>query len=158
MTWVKRISLISVFVLGGIQLVQPEKTNPTVYEDRILQRTLEVPPEITSIIDRSCSDCHSFKTTWPWYSAIAPISWYLIHDVNEGRRELNFSEWRNYTPKRAARKLEEICSEVQKGNMPLKSYAFVHPEAKLSNREKEQLCTWTKETRARLIPEPNTGQ
>jgi len=158
MTWMKRISLVLALVLGGIQLVQPAKTNPRIHEDRTLQRTLDVPPEVMGIIDRSCRDCHSFKTTWPWYSTIAPISWYLIRDVNEGRRELNFSEWRNYNSKRAAHKLEEMCSEVQKGNMPLKSYRLVHPAAKLSQREKELLCHWTKETRARLLLELNAGK
>jgi len=157
MAWMKRVGLISALVLVGIQLVRPAKTNPTVHEDQTLQRTLDAPPEVIAIMDRSCNDCHSFKTAWPWYSEIAPISWYLIHDVNEGRRELNFSEWRDYNPKRASRKLEEICSEVQKGDMPLKSYALIHPEAKVSEFEKKLLCNWTKEARARLIAALNAG-
>ena len=90
-------------------------------------------------------------------SEIAPISWYLIHDVNEGPKELNFSEWRNYNPKRAARKLDEMCREVKKGVMPLKSYVLFHPATRLSHPEQELLCNWTKETRARLVSELNIG-
>ena len=158
MKWIKRVSLISTVVLVGIQLVPPDKTNPAIQEDRTLQRVLEVPLEVTAIIDRSCNNCHSFKTVWPWYSNIALISWYLIHDVNEGRRELNFSEWGTYNAKRATRKLNEICQEVQKGEMPLKSYALIHPTAKLSRREIELLCNWAKETRARLVAKLNAEE
>jgi len=157
MAWMKRIGLISAVALVAIQLIRPAKTNPPIQEDRTLQKTTDVLPEVVAIIDRSCNDCHSHKTVWPWYSDFAPVSWYLIHDVNEGRRELNFSDWRKYNAKRAAHKLEEICGEVQKDNMPLKSYVLFHPAAKLSHGEKELLCSWTKETRARLISGSNAG-
>src|SRR5206468_12536548 len=70
------------------------------------------------MLQRSCNACHSNQTAWPWYSQVSPISWYLQHHVNEGRRELNFSDWATYDQRRAARKLTETCEEVKKGAMP----------------------------------------
>ncbi len=102
---------------------------------------------MSDIINRSCADCHSNRTVWPWYSSVAPVSWLVVHDVNEGRGELNFSEWGTYTARRRDRKLTEICNEVREGDMPGAAYALMHPQAKLSPADVNTLCEWTQRAR-----------
>jgi hypothetical protein len=134
-----------------IQVIRPAKTNPAVNETQTMQANTQMSREVASVLDRACSDCHSSKTTWPWYSQIAPVSWFVIRDVNEGRKELSFSDWGKYEPKRKARKLQEICDQVEKGEMPMKSYVLIHPTAGLSDSDKRLLCDWAKQERERVM-------
>lgn len=90
-----------------------------------------------ALAKRACFDCHSHETTWPWYSRVAPMSWLVQHDVDKGRRELNFSDWQN-----GARKEEhpdKISKEITEGEMPPAAYRLAHPEARLLDAEKRQL-------------------
>jgi hypothetical protein len=148
--FLQRTLITLVMLFGAIQLIRPSRVNPPIDESRTLQARTQVSPEINAVLERSCNDCHSDKTHWPWYSNIAPFSWYLVHDVNEGRAELSFSNWGGYTARRAARKLQEFCEQIEKGAMPLKAYVFLHRDAKLSDAEKKLLCAWTNQERARL--------
>ena len=111
---------------------------------------LNVPAHVETILKRACYDCHTHQTRWPWYSHVAPVSWFVIDHVNDGRRHLNFSIWAQYDAKKAAHKLEEICSEVEAGNMPLASYLPMHPSARLSPEEARALCDWANEERTRV--------
>ena len=141
----------------GIQFVRPAKTNPAVDESRTLNSHAQVSPDIAAIMERSCNDCHTNKTRWPWYSEIAPVSWYLVHDVNEGRKHLNLSDWAKYDARRANRKLDEICEQVEKGEMPPKAYLILHPSAKLSDADKKALCDWAKSEQERVNQSPATN-
>ena len=141
------ILLIVAFVV--IQFIRPARTNPPVDETATLGARLQVTPEVEAILDRSCIDCHSHKTVWPWYSNIAPVSWYLTHDVNEGRRHWNVSNWPT-DPKRSAHRLEEMCEQVKKGEMPMAIYVTMPPTAKLSDADKQTLCNWADSERQRL--------
>ncbi|MFZ5439092.1 MAG: heme-binding domain-containing protein [Myxococcota bacterium] len=120
------------------QVIRPEKTNPPVTGD------VGAPPEVAAVLRRACYDCHSNETKWPWYSNVAPISWLVVRDVNEGRKHLNFSEWQAYEPGRRAHKLEETEGEVAEGEMPMAIYVPLHPEAKLSEADKQLLIEWAK--------------
>ena len=80
-------------LLLTIQFIRPAKTNPPIVRERTLEAAVAVPPEVEAILARSCNDCHSNGTEWPWYSNVAPVSFFVINHVNEGRRHLNFSEW-----------------------------------------------------------------
>jgi Haem-binding domain len=130
------VALGSAVVL--MQVFRPDYTNPPVEGD------IAAPPEVASILRRACYDCHSNETTWPWYSQLAPVSWLVARDVTQGRRELNFSMWQGYPAKRKAKKLEEIASEVQEGEMPMAIYVPLHPQAKLSDADKAALVSWAK--------------
>jgi hypothetical protein len=142
------IALIVVFV--GIQFVRPTRTNPPVDESQTLSARTQMTPEVTAILDRSCRDCHSNKTDWPWYSNVAPVSWWLTDHVDTGRKELNFSEWGRLAHDRQDKKLREICDEVSDGMMPLSSYLPMHPQARLSEQDKKTLCDWAEAERARM--------
>ena len=132
------------------QFIRPARTNPAIDESRTLQAQAHLTPPVAAIFERSCNDCHSNKTTWPWYSNVVPISWYLTDHVNEGRRELNFSDWARYPPHRADIKLDNICQEVKNGSMPIRSYALLHPRAKLSPDDVKPICDWTRSEQQRL--------
>lgn len=147
----KWVVIVLVVILVAIQLVRPARTNPPVDQSKTLEANLRVTPEVNAIVARSCNDCHSSKTAWPWYSNVAPISWYLARHVNGGRRQLSFSEWGTYPTKKAVRKLDEICEQVEMGEMPLKPYVPLHPAAKLSDADKQILCNWAKQERDRLL-------
>ena len=141
----------------GAQAYRPDRTNPAVDERKTLRANTQLTPEVAAILERSCNDCHSNETTWPWYSNVSPVSWFLKNHVEEGRRELSFSEWATYPKRKRERKLHEICQKVESGAMPLKSYLPLHPSARLSDEDKRVLCEWTKKEEARQSDEPQPG-
>lgn len=146
----RRILFIFVILLVAIQLYRPARTNPPEDPSLTLNAHTEVPPDVDSTFARSCNDCHTHKTVWPWYSNVAPLSWLVISDVNDGRRHLNLSEWGKYTPERQQRKLSELCEEVAEGEMPLKQYTWIHEVAGLDGPQRRQICDWTKAEQARI--------
>ena len=142
------ISLICLFIL--IQLKRPGRTNPAVDEAQTIEAHTQITPEVKDILGRSCNDCHSNKTVWPWYTNVAPVSWWIADHINEGRQNLNLSEWAKLDRDRQDRKLRQICDEVEDGVMPLSSYLPMHPKARLSDQDKKILCDWTAAERERL--------
>lgn len=131
------LGVVAVFAV--MQGVRPAQTNPPVTGD------VGAPPEVAGLLRRACYDCHSNETRWPWYAQVAPVSWLVTHHVDEGRRELNFSEWQGYDAQRRAHKLEETEELVREGEMPMKGYLPLHPEARLSDAEKQRLLDWAKQ-------------
>ena len=123
--------------LVAIQLVPVDRTSPPVAAE------IQAPANVRAVLKRACYDCHSNETAWPWYSRVAPVSWLVARDVREGRKELNFSDWGGYEPRRQARKLKETREEVAKGEMPPWFYVAVHREAALSADDEALLREWT---------------
>ena len=142
------ISLICLFIL--IQLKRPARTNPAVDESQTIEAHVQMTPQAKDIFDRSCRDCHSNKTEWPWYTNVAPVSWWITDHVNQGRNNLNLSEWGKLDKDKQDKKLRQICDEVDDGAMPLSSYLPMHPKANLSEQDKKTLCDWTAAERERL--------
>lgn len=140
-----------VVLLVASQALRPARTNPPVDETKTMRANTTMSPEVAAILERACSDCHSYKTTWPWYSQIAPASWLLVSHVNDARRGMSLSDWGSYDPKKKARKLQDICEQVEKGDMPLTSYLLLHPAAKLSESDKKTLCDWTRQEGERVL-------
>ena len=138
----------------GAQAVRPDRTNPPVDASRKLDAHTQLTPEVAAILERSCKDCHSSETSWPWYSNISPASWFLKWHVDEGRRELSFSEWGTYPQRKRERKLHEICQQVEAGQMPLRSYLPLHPSARLSDEDKRLICEWTRREEERQPADP----
>ena|SRR6187401_2819625 len=140
-----RIS-VAVFVIAVVvaQAVRISTVNPPVVGD------IAAPAPVDAILRRACYDCHSNQTVWPWYSHIAPVSWLLANDVEEGRRELNFSTWSTYDATKRAKKLTETAKEVGEGEMPPWYYVLVHSDAKLADTDRETLRAWTVEETGKL--------
>ena len=142
------VAVAIIFV--GIQFVRPERINPPVVAAHALESHVSVPPEVKGVLTRACSDCHSNETRWPWYSNVAPASWFLADHVEEGRDNMNFSTWSSYQRRQAEGLLDQVCKEVQHGAMPLRSYTLLHPDAKLSEADVKTLCDWANSERTRL--------
>ena len=132
------------------QFFGPAKTNPAIDPSQTIEARVQVPAPVNAIFERSCNDCHSNKSRWPWYSNVAPVSWFVINHVNEARQNLNFSEWGRYTKSDADGLLKRICREVKSGGMPLSSYTPLHPGSTPSAEDVKTLCDWTDSERARL--------
>ncbi len=138
MKLIKPAGLVLLLALVLIQFVPVNRSNPPV------TREIAPNPDVHALIKRACYDCHSNQTQWPWYSYLAPASWLVTHDVEEGRKHVNFTEWDRYDEKKRRRKLEEIAEEVEEGAMPLKKYLLLHPEARLSDAERLLLVNWVR--------------
>lgn len=122
-----------------IQLVPVERDNPPVEAD------LVAPAPVKAILERACYDCHSHETRWPWYSRIAPVSWWLAAHVKQGRADLNFSQWPLFDLETQELFLRDIEKQLVDGTMPLPSYVRGHPEARLSAEEKALVLEWVRE-------------
>lgn len=150
----KKAVVFMMAVLVVAQAVRPDRTNPPVDPARTLVASVPVPPAIASNLVRACGDCHSSETAWPWYTNVSPLSWWVANHVREGRREVNFSTWADLDVWRKARKLSDICEQVEEKDMPLPSYLLAHREAALSDAERQGICDWTKAEIARMGPLP----
>lgn len=129
---------IAIAIIGFIVLIQlvPAwlwQTNPPVVAEPNWDS-----PETRALAVRACFDCHSNETAWPWYSKVAPISWLVTRHVVEGRQKLNFSEW-GIGRSRPGEAAEESAELIQRGEMPTKDYLLIHPSARLTDAEKQQL-------------------
>jgi hypothetical protein len=142
MTRVRKIlkfaGLLLLLAFVVIQFVPVDLSNPPVEPGLAIAG----PPEVVAILKRSCFDCHSHETQWPWYSRVAPVSWLLARDVKEGRKHLNFSKWNGYDDSRREDKGEEIVELTSAGEMPLWFYVPLHPSAKLGPADLDTLARW----------------
>ncbi|MEW6126278.1 MAG: heme-binding domain-containing protein [Acidobacteriota bacterium] len=146
------ISLALLFVV--LQFVRPAKTNPMIDDSRALHNQTEMNQEVTAVIKRACYDCHSNDTRWPWYSNIAPVSWFVIDHVNHGRKHLNFSNWADYDKQQKATQLFLIGETVRLGKMPMSSYTLMHADAQLTDDDKKLIAEWVKAEKAKLFNQP----
>ena len=146
----KIIVVLSVVLFVGIQFMRPSRTNPPIVNGETLEDSTEVPINVNEILKRSCKDCHSNETVFPWYSNVAPISWSVVDHVRVARSELNFSIWNTYSMSRKKRKLQEVCEEVKERHMPHNQYLWLHWNAALTDDEIRILCDWTKTEIAKI--------
>lgn len=143
--FLKRLFLVLLAGFVVIQFFRPAKntaSGPEAYAKDI-STVHAVPADVQVILKKACYDCHSNNTEYPWYNNIQPVAWWLANHVNEGKRELNFSEFATYSIGRQYRKLEKINGEVKEGGMPLSSYTWIHTSAKLNETEKLAIASWT---------------
>lgn len=140
---------IILVLFASIQLIRPKVENPeSSPKDDFL--AVANPPETVKInIKNSCYDCHSNQTVYPWYNNVAPVSWLISRDIKEGRKELNFSEWAQYSEKRKAKKLDETIEQIEKNKMPLWFYKPLHPLSSLNEQQKDEIIKWLKEYSAK---------
>lgn len=140
---VRRLLLAVLVLLGAIQVIRPARTDPPVEPSKTIDAALTVNPAAAAVLERSCKDCHSNRTVWPWYSAIAPVSWLVTHDVNEGRGKMNLSQWNAYDSSEAHTLVEHMCKEVTDDKMPPRDYTVVHSGTALSAADVKTICDWT---------------
>lgn len=150
----KITAIAAAVIFFGIQLYRPNRTHPPIVEAETLEPSAAVPDDVAAILKRSCNDCHSHTTLFPWYSNIAPFSWVLIDHVDHGRSHLNFSVWNTYETTKKIRKLEEICEQLESKAMPLPSYLWLHRDAILTDDDSKVLCDWAIEQKEKLLSSP----
>jgi hypothetical protein len=131
-----RFVALLLVALVAVQFVRRERTNPPVQSD------LEAPDAVKTILRSSCYDCHSNETRWPWYSHLAPVSWFVAHDVQEGRGKFNFSSWGLLNERQIQNVKEEMWHEIEDGEMPPGIYLFAHADARLTPEERATLRAW----------------
>jgi len=127
-----------------IQFFRIDKTNPPVIQENDFITVTAPPSEVSELLKSACYDCHSNESKYPWYSNIAPVSWWLKDHINEAREELNFSEWGTFTDKRKTKKLKEVVEEIEEGEMPMKPYLITHGDARLTDEQKQKIMDWFK--------------
>ena len=140
----KNIILGILAVLVIIQFFQIDKTPVPVDASQDYLSLTNPPEAVGKLIKDACYDCHSMQTTWPWYTSIQPVGWWIRGHTRGGRIHLDFSKWADYDAGKQAHKLEECVEQMEEQLMPLKSYTWTHPEAQLSDTDRAALIAWFK--------------
>jgi len=142
-----KINLKYVLIFFGLLLVvgqffKIDKTNPPIVLTEDFIEIEQPPADIADRLQSTCYDCHAHTTAYPWYTDVAPVSWWVKRHINLGREKLNFSIWGQYSDKKKAHKIEECIEYTEKGWMPLGSYTWMHPKSKMSVSEREALVAY----------------
>lgn len=148
--------LLAAFII--IQFIRPKQNISAGPFPNDVATKFATSDDVALILKTSCYDCHSNHTKYPWYYHVQPVAWWLQDHVNEGKKELNFSEFVTYTPKRQRKKFQEIDELVAEGEMPLESYTLLHKYAKLSAEQKAAIKKWCDESMATLPPPDPAAQ
>lgn len=151
----KAFKWILIVLLVGLVVAQffpMARTNPPFTAAQTIDNVVNVPPDVHATLMRACGDCHSNETQWPWYSHVAPTSWFVVGHVDQGRRHINLSSWvrPGKEPKDSIDRLKAMCDEVQSGGMPLTSYTLIHWNSKLSADDVKRICEWSNAEQKRL--------
>jgi hypothetical protein len=134
--WLGIVLGVLLIAFIAIQFVPVDRSNPPV------TMNIVAPAEVAAVLRRSCYDCHSNETVWPWYSYVAPVSWLVADDVNHGRSHLNFSTWDKYPADEQLELIEGAYEESSEGHMPLPVYLITHRDAELTPEDLRILAAW----------------
>lgn len=140
----KKILLVLLLVIIAVQFIQPARNTNRQVLTTDISRTVFVSEKVHSILETACYDCHSNHTEYPWYSYVQPVGWILNNHIIKGKKNLNFSEFGSYSTRRQQSKLKAIADQIKDDEMPLKSYTFIHKNARLSGAEKTILINWAR--------------
>ncbi|RSK39351.1 heme-binding domain-containing protein [Mangrovimonas spongiae] len=144
--------LLAVFVIA--QFFGPEKNDGDLVTLEPFLAETNPPEDVKLILKETCFDCHSSVTRYPWYSKITPVNYWLNDHIEHGKEELDFSKWESYSAKKKEHKLDEVGELVEKKEMPLESYTWVHKEAKLSDAQIEAVVAWVNKVKFKYSLEP----
>lgn len=140
--------LLAIVLLA--QLWPKGKSNPPSDPEAHLTALRKPPEDVRDILERACVDCHSNSTEWPWYTHLTPVGQWTVGHVEDARRHLNFDGWDRHSPEREAKLLHEMAEEVREEEMPLRSYLWGHPEARLDSAERAKIADWAERTASTL--------
>ena len=139
---IKKILIFLLIVFIVIQFFHPAKNISTAAMTNDIAMHFNVPSGVHDVLKKSCYDCHSNNTVYPWYNNIKPVAWWMANHVKDGKKELNFSEFSSYTAKRQYHKLNDVIEQIKKDEMPLDSYLWIHKDAILSKEQKKIIISW----------------
>jgi DNA replicative helicase MCM subunit Mcm2 (Cdc46/Mcm family) len=143
----KKIILVLLVVLIIMQFFHPAQNVSAATSPNSISSVYSVPANVDTILKKACNDCHSNNTRYPWYNNIQPVAWWLNSHVHDGKRGLNFDEFKSYRISKQYHRMQDIIDEVKEGDMPLGSYTLIHTNAKLSEEEKAAIIKWAGEIR-----------
>jgi len=138
----KKILIGLLMLVGVMQLLQPTRNISEGPFENDISKVYAIPVTVQNVLAQKCYDCHSNNTRYPWYIHIQPIGWWMASHIKDAKDHLNFSEFKTYNEEKAAHKLEELSEEVTKGSMPLKSYVWLHSDAKVTAEETKAINDW----------------
>jgi hypothetical protein len=134
--------LVLLIVFVGIQFIPTKRNQSENVPKTDFIIVNNAPKNIKNTFQTSCYDCHSNNTLYPWYNKVQPVAWLLENHIEEGKAELNFSEWDLYSDRRKKSKLKSIISQIEDNEMPLSSYTIIHKNANLSIEQKNEIINW----------------
>lgn len=143
----KKIMLVLLAALVVIQFIHPKKNTSEGPQPNYIGNNYAVPPDVKTILDKACNDCHSNNTRYPWYAKLQPVDWWMNDHVVDGKKEINFDEYTNRPARYQYRKMEEVIEQVKEREMPLKSYTWTHKDARLTSDERAKLTSWAQSVR-----------
>lgn len=149
-SWFTLIAWILLLSFITIQFFQPDKNNYNTDFSNDITAAVPVPDSVHVLLQAACYDCHSNNTQYPWYTNIQPVGWWLRGHIDNGKSNLNFNEFAAYSPDKQKDKLGAIAASQQDEWMPLKSYTWMHKEAKLTPAQRQQIIAWTEAARTKL--------
>ena len=145
MNTTKKVAFGLLAVLVVIQFFRPAKNiSDEIITSNDISKVYAIPDHVHQLLISKCYDCHSNNTHYPWYYNIQPVAWWISAHVDEGKEELNFSEFKTYPKKRANHKIEELSEAINEGWMPLDSYLWIHHEAKITEEDRTVINAWIK--------------
>jgi hypothetical protein len=144
----KKIGIVLLLILIVAQFFRPEKNDGDLATVNAFLAETNPPENVLNIMKTTCFDCHSAKTNYPWYNNITPVNYWLEEHIVDGKKHLNFSDWSSYSLKKKEHKMDELYEEVEKGEMPLDSYTWIHSEANLTQDQVAEIVAWGKSVQA----------
>jgi hypothetical protein len=146
----KKILLIVIAILVIIQFFHPKKNLGPSPSPNAIAAAYATPDSVQQVLAVACYDCHSNNTRYPWYNNVQPVAWWLNGHVQDGKKELNFDEFKTFTPRRQYNKMKELIHEIRDDGMPLDSYTLIHKDALLSPAQKDMLISWAEGIRHQM--------
>lgn len=152
----KKILWGIVIILVVMQFIRPDHNTQEagVVNAQAINQVYQMPENVHAVLKRVCYNCHSNNSEYPWYASVMPVGYWLNHHIEEGKEHLNFDEFGSYDLGKQDKKLKHVESAIQKGWMPLDSYKWMHPEAKMTDAEKESIMSWLAQTRKEIQAKP----
>jgi hypothetical protein len=150
MRFLRRLLMLLLIVFIVIQFFRPKKNISEGPQPNNIATAYPVPENVKTILAKACNDCHSNNTRYPWYNNIQPVAWWLNNHVQDGKKELNYDEFTTYRPRKQYARLGQTKELVEKGEMPLDSYTWIHKDAILTDQEKQALYSWVATSRAAM--------
>lgn len=142
----KFLKIFLIFLLAAFVVIQFIPSGRPANQPEIGQDIFEIneiPAQVGTLLKDACYDCHSQAVKYPWYAYVAPVSWLVAKDVNNGREHLDFGKWGTLSKRKQIKTLGEIAEEVEDKNMPMPIYINMHPEADLSDEQRELIVNWS---------------
>lgn len=142
------MTALAVFI--AMQFVQPSRNKSEQVLSIDVSKIYSIPDNVNTMLQNACYDCHSNNTTYPWYSNVQPVGWFIARDIDSGKVKMNFSEWGTLSKRKQISRLQEMQNIIKEGRMPLRSYKLLHKNAQLTEENKKSLFNWIEKTKDSL--------